>query len=293
MVAAPRLRPPVWRPARPPVRPRLGLWACGVALLASACASTADPGARALMSDAAAECKARYPIVQRVEIDSDGNVVAWARETHSHRELEPFFACYPAVLEERVRAASTTQTPAEPRTVPPDALSLPEWKARHSWTFRWEWPYGSGTVVWVVDGDETVAGVDCWVVRTGPRKMHFRKSDLAMVADTVGGGVQYLPPRRAYAWPLYPGRRWDQLYGRGAPGSGQTRLVLETWRTEAAEVVTVPAGRFDTVKVVSRTAAGRVESEYWYSPEVRNFVRLREHLANGVRTWELIEFTLD
>lgn len=245
------------------------------------------------MNDAAAECKARHPVVERYEIDSSGRVVAWFRETHSHRELEPFFECYRTVLEQRVRTTPETKTSAGSSAVPPGALSPPEWKVRHSWTFRWEWPFGSGTLAWVVAGDETVAGVDCWVVTTGPRKMHFRKSDLATVADTIGGGARFMPPRLAYSWPLYAGRRWEQLYTRGAPGSGLSHLMLEVWHAEAAEVVTVPAGRFDTLKVVSRAPRGPVESEYWYSAEVRNFVRLREYLPNGVRTWELVEFNLE
>jgi hypothetical protein len=270
------------------------MWACGLALLLSACAATSEHNAGALMSDAAAECKARYPVVERFEIDSYGRVVAWFKETHSHGELDPFFACYRTVLEQRVRTASGTQTPAEPSAAPPGALSLPEWKVGHNWTFRWEWPFGSGTLVWRVAGDDTVAGVDCWVVTSGPRTMHFRKSDLAMVADTISGGSRFTPPRPAYVWPLYAGRRWEQLYTKGAPDGGRTQLMLEVWRAEAAEVVTVPAGRFDTLKVVSRIGSrGPVESEYWYSAESRNFVRLREHFPNGVRTWELIEFSVE
>jgi hypothetical protein len=55
------------------------------------------------------------------------------------------------------------------------------------------------------------------------------------------------------------------------------------------EEVFVPAGIFKAMKITERvTQTGRVVNEFWYSPEVMNWVKMREILTAGIRERELI-----
>jgi len=57
--------------------------------------------------------------------------------------------------------------------------------------------------------------------------------------------------------------------------------------------VTVPAGTLKTLKVVYRNKrTGAIRYEAWYSPELKQVVKLRENLETGTRIRDLIAFKL-
>ena len=68
------------------------------------------------------------------------------------------------------------------------------------------------------------------------------------------------------------------------PAARQTAERVDTVTVEAEETVTVPAGTFKTLKIVCRNKkTGLIRHEAWYSPELKQVVKLRENLETGLR----------
>lgn len=108
-----------------------------------------------------------------------------------------------------------------------------------------------------------------------------------------------------FEFPLAVGKSWKYELVWNANGN----LIPQQWeaKVEGWEEIEVPAGRFKVLKVVhagnyqrndGMNRSGSMRNTYWYSPEVKNFVK-REYvdkLSNG-QTWdqfrhELMEFSL-
>ena len=292
-------------------RPTTGsVWrhaACFAVLLLTGCATTTpqQQERRELLSRAARDCQIRYPFVERLDFDRFDRLLWVYREGATQGQRDAFSDCYGVRVRELTQAA-TVQGPAAPargastRPAAPGppgapAAAAPVWKPGFEWTFRWESPRGSGTFVWSVTREETVGGEHCYVVWSGPLEIYWRTSDFASVLQKRLGRVelQYTPPRHNMMWPLSVGRSWEQLFVVERPLDRQTANRLWTWQVERTESVKVPAGTFDTWKIVVRDKwANSLVWEYWYSPDVRQIARSREVLSYGVETRELTKFKL-
>jgi len=197
--------------------------------------------------------------------------------------------------ERTARAAVTVAVAANPTAASTQGISAPIWKFGDGWAYRYETPKGSGTYVWSVDREEKIDGVPHYVIKTGTRRIFYRKSDLALSRETIDGVIvaKHTPSRLNYMWPLYVGQRWDQTILEESPKDRQTVERVDTVIVEAEETVTVPAGTFKTYKIVHRNKrTGIVGYEVWYSPQVKQWVKIRENLDSGLRTRELISFDL-
>ncbi len=123
-------------------------------------------------------------------------------------------------------------------------------------------------------------------------------------------------------FPLTLRKQWKDLYqrdeygGTGWPGSGSGGKVAveyrETFRVLAWEEVEVRAGKFKAIKLEYKIetswlggagwiSGGESKAWYWYSPEVKNFVKCqyekgyKESLAEGKgarENWELVSYEL-
>jgi len=174
--------------------------------------------------------------------------------------------------------------------------SVPVWKVGDEWQYAYKSPSGAGTYFWSVDRIEVLDGVEHYVIKSGRREILYRVSDLAHSLERVQGAtvVRETPSRTSYAWPLVVGKRWEQRYRREWPADRQTREETARWAVEAEEAVTVPAGTFRTMKITwwSQATGARI-LEIWYSPEVKQMVKSREVLSNGIQERELIFFKLN
>jgi hypothetical protein len=265
--------------------------------LLTACAGPQLQPHEDLKHAAAAECQEKYrQDVERYEFDRFGRIIAWYKENRSQQVLQPFFACYQERLRDKIQTASSTT--AEVRTPTQTNLehgAAPVWKRGYEWTYLWESPRGSGSFVWVVSRMETVDGLDCYVIKAGSRELLWRAQDLAAVLQRNENAIEtrYIPPRLTFAWPLLPGKDWEQQLTVERPQDRQTTNRALTWKVEGTETVVVPAGTFPTLKVVMRNNRNdSILLEYWYSPDVRQFVRLRDHLSYGIETRVLSAFKL-
>jgi hypothetical protein len=121
-------------------------------------------------------------------------------------------------------------------------------------------------------------------------------------------------------FPLTLGKQWKDLYQRDEYGSGWGNMVAaeyqETFRVLGWEEVEVRAGKFKAIKLEYKietfvrelgwTPRGEFKAFYWYSPEVKNFVKCQYEKgyiekiddregsgARGARVdWELVSYEL-
>jgi hypothetical protein len=174
-------------------------------------------------------------------------------------------------------------------------IALPVWHVGDEWQYAYKSPSDSGTYVWVVNRVETLDGVEHYVVKGGTRELFYRVSDLASSFERVDGVVvnRNTPPRLSYVWPLTVGKVWDQDFQNELPVDRQTTTRNSTWTVAAEETVTVPAGTFRTLKITWRNRnTSALLYEMWYAPDVKQWVKIREVLTNGVRDRELVSFKL-
>jgi len=138
-------------------------------------------------------------------------------------------------------------------------------------------------------------GAQHYVIKTGTREISYRISDLAFSLERLDGAVvlRDVPSRLHYSWPLTVGKTWEQDYKRERPVDRQTFNLSTVWAIEADEIVTVPAGTFKALKITSKNKnTGALIYEMWYAPDVKQWVKIREVLSNGIRERELISFKL-
>ncbi|HLU38558.1 MAG TPA: hypothetical protein VK081_04185 [Planctomycetota bacterium] len=102
--------------------------------------------------------------------------------------------------------------------------------------------------------------------------------------------VALAPGDVRYHWPLWVGKRWSCHFLRKVPGHPPLPLLV-SYVVEAAEPVTTPAGRFETLRILRRATVA-AEGTYleraslvWYAPEAGIEVR---RLEDGILT-ELVE----
>jgi hypothetical protein len=174
-------------------------------------------------------------------------------------------------------------------------IMAPVWRVGDEWEYAYKSPSDSGTYVWSVNRIEMLDGVQHYVIKSGTRELLYRASDLASSLERVDGVivVRHTPARLSYSWPLTPGKTWEQDNREERPVDRQNTNRNSTWTVDAEETVTVPAGTFRTVKIARRnknTAA--LLYEMWYAPDVKQWVKIREVLSNGIRERELVSFKL-
>jgi len=197
--------------------------------------------------------------------------------------------------------AMPTSTPAATTGVAAVAVSstreahVPVWTVGDEWGYRYEGTAGSGTYFWSVARTEAVDGHECYVIKAGDREIFYRTSDLAFVQETVESVVvrRDRPPRPAYRWPLAVGTKWDHTFTRENLRDRQTTDYVFSWEVAGTEQVTVPAGTFDTFKVISRNVkTGRSLYEMWYAPSAKQYVKIHEWTESGERTREMVAYQL-
>ena len=90
------------------------------------------------------------------------------------------------------------------------------------------------------------------------------------------------------------GQRCEEAHRLERPVDRQTTNRNSVWTVEAEETTTVPAGTFRAFKIVWRNKnTDAMLTEMWYAPDVKQWVKIREVLSNGVREREMVSFKLN
>ncbi len=127
----------------------------------------------------------------------------------------------------------------------------------------------------------------------------FNPSDGSWVALLGPDGkpaVSWDPPI-GYAFPLAVGKTWSRPYQVTLYAKNQTVPVDVTWKVEAYEDVTVPAGTFKAFKIVSSDTLGNANIQ-WFYPELGIFVKAsttrtdKNPSGPGTRESELVSHTI-
>jgi hypothetical protein len=171
----------------------------------------------------------------------------------------------------------------------------PVWQVGDEWQYAFKSPSGSWIYAWSVDRIETLDGVAHYVIKEDTREIAYRVSDLATSLERANGVVtdHYTPSHPSYPWPLSAGMSWEESYRQERPADGRTWEMARVYTVEGEETVTVPAGTFRSLKITWRNKNSRtVMQELWYAPDVKQSVKIREVLSNGIRERELIAFRL-
>jgi len=158
------------------------------------------------------------------------------------------------------------------------------WSIGDEWSYRWESPAGTGTLVRTVIRFETVEGVDSVVVQSGRREIFYRRTDGAHVLDKTDGGVvlRNVLPVALIAFPIRAGRPWVLDYRRERPEVRQSDDVLMDCRADLPAQVTVPAGTFVASHVTCvHHRTGVTAFEMWYAPEIGSNAKERAALSSG------------
>ena len=170
----------------------------------------------------------------------------------------------------------------------------PIWVVGDSWTYRGRGPKGPYTVTRKVVSEGLFEGRDCYQIEAGDSRYWYTKQ-IGYLARTSGDKtVRLAAPPEDWQWPIQTGKQWSATVTWTDSGE-QTRTFVLTgvWLVEAYEEVKTPAGTFKAFKVSRREIESGASQDFWYSPQVKGWVKLRgTNTADGNYEEELTSFTL-
>ncbi len=273
------------------------------ALLVTGCASLKNTSKQEYVWEMWAICKPQLGITTTVIADvlPDGSYrsnttvgpfeIEWPRITGC---MNAQFKAHPYLAWLKARDAAAPEVGAVPQVSRSNGpVLVPVWNVGDEWEYAYQSPSGSGTYVLTVQRIEALDAVPHYVIKTGPREVFYRVSDLAATLERLDGVVvmRETPPRLHYEWPLAVGKSWEEDHKYERPADRTTSDLKSRWTVDVEEVISVPAGTFRTLKITWRNrTTNRVVSEMWYAPDVKQWVKIREFLTSGTRERELIGF---
>jgi len=157
-------------------------------------------------------------------------------------------------------------------------VNAPTWKIGDKWKHELRRP-GQVTVTereFVRRG--FFVGIPAYVLESGTEESLYSMDSLSLLARRRDNKYTYRVSNneQRISWPLRPQKEWQLSFTRQDVEIGTTRTVKQLVRATGIEDVTVKAGRFRAVKMETYGYnSGRLAAEYWYSPEVKWFVRSR------------------
>ena len=169
----------------------------------------------------------------------------------------------------------------------------PTWVVGDSWTYRGRGPKGPYSVTRKVLSEGLFEGRDCYQIEAGDSRYWYTKQ-LGYLARTNGDKtVRLAAPPEDWQWPIQAGKQWSATVTWTDSGE-QTRTFVLTgvWLVEVYEEVKTPAGTFKAFKVSRREIESGASQDFWYSPQVKGWVKLRgTNTADGNYEEELTAYT--
>jgi hypothetical protein len=265
-----------------------------------------------LMWDVARECEKQFASITLQRIDSFGRL---AYSYSVPGESARFSACYTTKLRERIATPAVVvaapSAPSEPlrkeavieplAAAPPSpqpvlaAVGVPTWRIGDEWSYQSKSERENSSFVWIVDRMDTWEGVPVFVIKGGRREIYYRQSDLAFVVQKLNGAIEAktTPPIPYVAWPLSAGKAWEGIYVHDRPLERQSYSQLSRSRVIGEETVRVPAGVFRAFKIERRSVWNdSILDVRWYSPDIKNYVRMEDPITGGTRIRELTSYKL-
>ena len=213
-----------------------------------------------------------------------------------------------------LRRAPSTQVTKKVEQQPPAAKPVsepilnaekPEWKIGYWWEYRSKRPGRSGIFTEEVIREDIFDGIPSYVTKKGLIERFYTRDSLGAIASMSESReipiTKSEPPRQSLSWPLEIGKEWRNTYSLESKRyfplllKGKHSLTIDRWLVVAkVEEVKVPAGIFEAFKIEHYESDSFLYAEYWYSPKVKWFVKIRIYHRDGsVRRRELISFNVD
>lgn len=181
------------------------------------------------------------------------------------------------VLEACSLLRSETPPPGRPADLDSTFKTVAASRAAPDWRPGDRWLYG--VLVGTEHGTKTVEVVELreinnapyYIVRVGELE-HFYTTQLQWAGHARDRKIEsrMSPPLPWFSWPLEPGRHWSYRGTFQDPSGAVQRN--DTFVALASEVVEVPAGRFNAIKIVHESDRGD-RNEYWYAPDARSYIK--------------------
>jgi len=170
----------------------------------------------------------------------------------------------------------------------------PAWSVGDTWTYHGKGRAGAYTVTRKVLREGTFAGREGYEVDVGPAHNWYTRQ-LGYIGKTVDNKPALVAtPPEDWQWPLQVNKSWSATVTWTEYGQQERQYNLTSvWGVETIEDVKTPAGTFKSFKVVRREIESAAHQEFWYSPDVRGWVRVRAFgTADGDYEEELTAYQL-
>jgi len=121
----------------------------------------------------------------------------------------------------------------------------------------------------------------------GSSRGGYDVKSLQHIVDIAPDGRKIVPMTDwtlSFDFPFYVGKKWSKMVS-GKDADNNPRDYLYTYKVMSFENITVPAGAFRAFKIeftqVGYVASGEIKIYIWYSPEVKNKIKVQFGSAHG------------
>ena len=156
------------------------------------------------------------------------------------------------------------------------SVGKPEWRVGFRWKYEVKESNNISERIDDIVGTAMTTHGPAFLLRHGSEETARSAEDMGVLETRKNGVIvsRFDRSGNLLAWPLVMGKQWTVSYNVEDFESKKTRPVQRVRLVAGSELVNVPAGTFETVKLeFYLPRSGRLIGEYWYSPEVRWFVK--------------------
>ena len=178
----------------------------------------------------------------------------------------------------------------------PAVLEKPEWKVGDRWTYAVKHPDQEPLVTRQIVREDRFDDEPSYVVMEEKYEVFRSKKTLERLAVLKDGQVieRDVSSSANFSWPLTLGKQWRSNYYRHDLETNTKHKMDYSMTVSEISNITVLAGTFLTARVQRySSSSGRLMSEYWYSPKVKSFVKLKGYSDIAFREDELLSFKID
>jgi len=176
------------------------------------------------------------------------------------------------------------------------SIDKPNWKIGFQWVYLEKRPGKTLTLVKEVIGEQNFRGAPSYLVSFQNETHFYSKETLGLVAIMKKGELISAMDNtdQLLSWPLHSKKQWRNSFTQKDLTSNSIRKFDRLMFTAETQEIDVPAGKLDTINIEAYGFnSGHLLAEYWYSPKVKWFVKVRSYSrGEGLIEDELLSFKI-